>query len=280
MATFTKGFAQSEKRAEEYKCQMYMYKHCDCQESDDRGDDWNREYCEYDCFNNGGKTACIDRNPYDDDEDDRRDEFEVERYAECQEFEEPEFDDDGGNNRRLGNDDDGVQYYIGPYCASQGGKIFMGVFTDDSCSVFADESNGRSTYKTLTRGSHLPYSTKSVVNTKCHSCVEPEDPNRREEENDDAWEEEIRLAEICEESYQAAGKCEKKLKNGPSEPNNGSCSFIEGVKIVREDGYIMKTKPSGVTTFFIVLFAAICCGLGYYVSFLRKRLGMKRDALL
>ena len=45
------------------------------------------------------------------------------------------------NYYRNGNyyGDEEVQYYIGPYCAEQGGEIRLGVFNDDTCTVFADD---------------------------------------------------------------------------------------------------------------------------------------------
>lgn len=287
MSTFVDAFAESQSRAVEYKCQTYLYKNCDCAETDDRGDDWNKDYCEYDCFNDANKDECIDRNPYTDDSGDES--FEIERYTECAEFELPEYDDDGNNNnnnngeRRLDDADDAIQYYIGPYCANQGGKIFMGMFTDETCTEFADKSNGRNTFKDLNRGESLPYSTESIVNTKCVSCLEPEDPNRQYEQNDDEneSEDEIRVAEICEQSYEAAGKCEYRMgDNGPEYPNSNACKFISGVKIVRKDGLLYATHANRAVTGVIVLFAISFAAIGYYVIYLRKRLNLKTNTLL
>ena len=54
-------------------------------------------------------------------------EFRLEEYArECREYE------SGNNrNRELAADDYYTSYYIGPYCAKQGGNVYLGMFTDD-----------------------------------------------------------------------------------------------------------------------------------------------------
>merc|ERR1712238_338804 len=75
---------------------------------------------------------------------DQEEAFEVEEYMECA-------------NVDFENDDDGedIEYFLGPYCADQGGKIYLGMFTDDTCTTFADSNGGQNTYRTLA-GSNLP----------------------------------------------------------------------------------------------------------------------------
>jgi putative hemolysin len=46
------------------------------------------------------------------------------------------------------NDNNGYSYYIGPYCASQGGAMDM--FSDESCSSFAASAGGLETFAGLT----------------------------------------------------------------------------------------------------------------------------------
>ena len=115
LETFSKSYIQSQRRAREYQCQLYLMASCDCQESDDRDDGFNRDYCEYDCYANSKMyTDCVDRNPYEEEgEGEREERFEPERYMECKELE-LESDDD---------DDAAIQYYIGPYCSEKGKRL-------------------------------------------------------------------------------------------------------------------------------------------------------------
>ena len=66
-----------------------------------------------------------------------------------------------------------------------------------------------------------------------------------------------------------------------SEKNTNACSFIEGIKIVRADGIITgSANPDPVMTAFIVIFAMAFAALGFYVWYLRTRLGVKKNTLL
>lgn len=270
--TYVQAYTEVQKRQDEYLCQQYLYKHCDCEESDDKGDDFNKEYCEYDCYMNGRRSYCVDRNPYADGDDDNPawyDERDIQRYFEgCSQFNPPEFDDDDDANK-----DDDESYYIGSYCADQGGKVFLGLFTDETCTTFADKNAGRTTFKTLTRGQELPYSAKSMIRSDCVACLE-QDQNKQNDQNDD---DEINISDSCLSVYQASGKCETNIINGPSKINNAGCYYIEGIKIVRKDGIIDTriTRPNKVVSFFIFLFAVSFVLLGAYIYYLRMKLGMK-----
>lgn len=110
LETFAKSYIQSQRRAREYQCQLYMLASCDCQESDDRDDGFNREYCEYNCYANSRMYQdCVDRNPYEEEQEgERQRRFEPERYMECKEL---EWESD---------DDSAVEYFVGPYCSEKG----------------------------------------------------------------------------------------------------------------------------------------------------------------
>ena len=277
LATFAKTYVEGQRRAEEYKCQMYMYENCNCQENDDQDDGFNREYCEYDCFANSKKMqGCVDRNPYDDDQnsgDERR--FEAQEYAECKEFELPEFDDDDGNQRRLEEEEE-VQYYIGPYCSANGGAVYLGLYTDDTCTNFADDFQGKAMYKTLTRGDELPYSTTSLITSDCVTCVEQEDPNRRDDgNNEDEEDEGPQVSGQCERLYETAGKCESSInlaKSGmTSEPNTAACSYINGIQFTKING-IVEIKSNKTATFFIFAFMCVFIGMAGIVYKLREQI--------
>lgn len=298
LASFAETYVEGQKRASEYQCQMYVYENCDCAETDDRDDGFDREYCEYDCYANSRKMKdCIDRNPYEEEEEGERErEFEAQRYAECEEWEMPEYDDDddgnNNNNQQGGGDDEDeeVRYYIGPYCSDNGGAVYLGMYTDDTCTNFADSSNGAATYKTLSRGQDLPYSSTSLITSDCIACIEQEDPNRSANSNDnaddDAYAEEEQSPEVsdqCARLYESAGKCESGInvaKSGmTSDPDTAACSYISGIQFTKSNG-VVEITTSKSATFFAVAFAAVFMGLVGIVYRLRKDLEEARKSPL
>ena len=69
------------------------------------------------------------------------------------------------------------------------------MYTDETCTNFADEDSGKTTYKTLSLGQDLPYSSTSLITSDCVSCIEKEDPNRRDEEDDDGEDDAIEISD-------------------------------------------------------------------------------------
>ena len=176
-------------------------------------------------------------------------------------------------NYQQQQDNGNYEYYIGPYCASQGGAVYLGVFIDDSCSTFADDNGGRDTYLAQT-GSYLPFTSESIVGTECISCSESgENENYNYYENDQEDADDV--LELCETMYDLAGKCEANLPYGTSyDPNNNACNYMEGIKIIRQDGTVMTAQSranksaSVVLTFLTLGFAGMCA----YVYFLKQKL--------
>merc|ERR1712032_927843 len=150
-----------------------------------------------------------------------------------------------------------------------GGGIYLGLFTDDTCSQFADEYGGRETYVTLSYGKSLPYSESTMIGSECMSCKEPQDAD---ENNDNDQEDEDEVKESCEQLYEGAGKCEYGLDI--QYPNNYGCNFMEGIKIVRKNGAIVQGAGASNTTasVFIGLFAASFVLLGGYAYYLKTKL--------
>jgi hypothetical protein len=170
---------------------------------------------------------------------------------------------DSGNNRELANNNNNnaqsyysqdTSYYVGPYCAEQGGEIRLGVFLDDTCSVFADD--GAEAFKTLHSGMELPYSSHSMVNLNCISCGGYGEVN-----------------EMCNTIYKVAGKCETKMS--VYYPNESACNYIDGIKVIREDGVIRTsaTRKSKAAAVSIGLFLTVAVLLAGYVYYLRTKLG-------
>merc|ERR1711966_573405 len=105
------------------------------------------------------------------DEKEEEKEMELREMAECREL---EIEDNG--NRRL--DEEEVQYFVGAYCSDSGASIHLGVFTEETCSQFADEYGGRATYEQLTYGKTLPYSESTMIGSECMSCKESADADQ------------------------------------------------------------------------------------------------------
>jgi hypothetical protein len=265
MDNFLASYYEAFRQNAEYQCDLYLQEKCSCQDDGNQGDDWSVEKCEYDCFNAAGMVQCIENNPYED--GGQQQQFQVEDYMGCAQFK--------AQNRKDRNLNDEVKYYVGPYCGSQGGAIFMGLFSDDTCTTAVEGV----TFEELA-GYALPYSDTSVADASCLSCKEPEDVNDQNA-NDQADADAV--SESCETLYFTAGKCEQSLPaETASSPNNAACNYMEGIKIVRQDGIITsaKSRASPVATSFIVISAMAFFAMAFYVWYLRTRLGVKKSTLL
>jgi len=256
MNTFVYSYLGALAEENEYKCEKY-YNVCynDCNGVDDDG-------CMDNCYSGYGMYGCDD----DDAADDGAASFDALDYSQCAQYEFPAQNDDADDaGRRL---DEEVNYYIGPYCADQGGEIHLSLFTDDTCTTFA--SGGKNMFYTYT-GTELPYSSQSLIPTSCMSCGEvgADDDQANQNDQDDADD----VREVCQNIYQASGKCETKM--AVDYPNEAACTYIEGIKIIREDGVIRTTttRKSKVAAVCIGLFTTIAVLLGAYVYYLRTKLG-------
>merc|ERR1712086_252045 len=115
---------------------------------------------QYDCYMAKGMEYCVDNNPYNDDEEEEEEEMELREMAECREL---EIEDNDDNRRRLDDEEEEVQYFVGAYCSDSGSSIHLGVFTEETCSQFADDYGGRATYEQVTSGKSLPYSESTMI---------------------------------------------------------------------------------------------------------------------
>uniref|UniRef100_A0A6U9V4X7 Uncharacterized protein n=1 Tax=Pseudo-nitzschia australis TaxID=44445 RepID=A0A6U9V4X7_9STRA len=265
MNTFLESYYEALDNYNEYRCEYTSAVLCDCEDGDDKGDDFDEELCEYDCWvEHGMADTCADRNPYEDDEQEQEEEFDLAEYVECKQA---EFQND--ERRRL--DEEEIEYFIGPYCAEQGGAIFMGLFTDETCTSFADEYGGTGVYSSMA-GKSLPYSDESLISMDCVSCKEPEDYNNDGNDEQDGDE----VIEMCEEIYQGAGKCEQGLESTGyvSSANNNACNYIAGIKVVRKDGIITQvgSKANKTASIFIGVFVVAFVLLAAYVYYLKTKL--------
>lgn len=112
-----------------------------------------------------------------------------------------------------GDDDDGLELYIGPRCSNDGSSISIDVFKDENCWEPFELSDGETVEDILGYkiSYHLLKNTYSGDPEDCMSCQE--DPN---DEDDNDAEDEDNVNEMCEEIYDASAKCESihGLSNG------------------------------------------------------------------
>lgn len=161
------------------------------------------------------------------------------------------------NNYYANQDEEDIKYYIGPYCAEQGGEIRLGYFYDDTCTVFADD--GEEIFEMNHGGQTLPYSKTSLISLECMSCGGYGQVN-----------------DLCQNLYEVSGKCETKMS--VYYPNESACTYLDGIKVIRDDGVIRtsatrKSTAAAVTTGLFLTAAAL---LSAYVYYLRTKLGRAR----
>jgi len=261
MNTYLDSYFEAVENYNEWKCQYLEEMQCNCGDDDGKGDDFDEEKCLYDCYAAEGlETVCADKNPYAEEGEEKVEAFELREYMECGRWEMK-------NDRRKLADEGNVEYFMGPYCSKQGGAIYLGLFTDEDCTLPADDYYGKVTYETLA-GAAMPYSSESVVGMDCVACKEPADFN----ENGDDAEDEDEVIEMCEQIYQQSGKCESNM--GIMNPNTNACTYMEGIKIMRKDGAVeMKAGSANkAASVFIGLFVVAFVLLAAYVYYLRTKL--------
>ena len=258
MNTFLNSYYQAVDNYNQYRCQATLQK-CDCQNDDGKGDDFDMEACEYKCYVTYGLADICDT------QDSTKGADFLAYYVGCAQLQLQQVE---GQEQ---GDQEQTKYFIGPYCAEQGGSIYLGLFTDDTCSEFADNYKGTSTYKTLV-GQSLPYSKQSIITQDCLSCQEPQEYNQH---GNDAQDED-RVSEMCEQIYYTAGKCETAMKSTGYlyQINENACNYISGIKVVRKDGIITQvgSKANKTASIFIGIFVVAFVLLAAYVYYLKTKL--------
>lgn len=212
-AFFIDAFTEAQLGAREYACEMAR-ENCDNDDEDT-------------CYSNAGLDYCVDK------EDD---EFDVQEYLECAQFQ------DG---------------YIGPYCAD-GYNIYLGYY-EDECYTLADEGAFESEY-----GYALPYSAESIIEGDCARCNEhglDQDQTEGDQDDDDD------VLEQCVELYEGVySKCEDGM--------GGDTTGCDSIDTLEENdpavASIKNGSSGGSIAMTVVLFIALatailaCCGLAFY----------------
>jgi hypothetical protein len=260
MDVFLQTFMENKREAQEQACESYAQYNCSCQNNGNAY--YDEQACMQKCFYNAGMSECIVI------QQNNNGGIDINNYLQC-----TGYQVGGGGRRHLenkGNANGGnvqYSYYIGPYCSDKGGKIVLGMFTDDSCTEFADDYAGRSTYESLT-GMSLPYASESIVDTKCYSC-------EGEQVNNGGYYT-TQAKDACAGMYVSAGKCETQLtsKLGYSSINENACTYMEGIKITRSNGIIISGAATAnkVASAFIGIFSVSFVLLGSYVYYLKTKL--------
>lgn len=253
--TFVLAYLEADAYEKEALCEAY-------QQTCENNCGGNDDDCMANCYGDNEATYCIQRDYDDDAYVEPLDPYD---YAACAQYQFEARDDD----------DDAVEaYYVGPYCADQGGEINMGLFTDDTCTTFSN--GGKNLFYTL-GGYELPYSSDNLVRESCLTCMQNDGDDDAVEWNDRM--DEAYVKEFCSNIYLDSGKCETKMST--DYPNEAACSYIEGIKIIRDDGVIRTTsvKKSRAAAVSIGLFTTVAVLLGAYVYYLRTKLSRAKISL-
>ncbi len=260
MNTFLGSYYEAVDNYNQFRCQYTTQTLCSCNYD---------ETCEYECLSKHSMVdLCNGRNPNDNSQQ-QQEKFQLANYVQCQQYVQGQQQQVEGGQRLL--EQEQAQYYIGPYCSEQGGSIYLGLFTDDSCTTFADNYGGTSTYKSMT-GQSLPYAKQSVITMDCLSCKEPEEFNQYGNDAQDS----DQVSEMCEQIYDTAGKCESSLASSGAvdQANENACNYISGIKVVRKDGIITQvgSKANKTASIFIGIFVVAFVLLASYVYYLKTKL--------
>ena len=215
-------------------------------------------------------------------------------FIECQQL---DYEDNYGN-----------QYWAGAMCASSGSRIKIGIFTDEECSNY-DESLEVENYMKNDNGYSMKLSYHLLKQTFAEGeCVatclveDEEAQNNQNDNNNNNQNQEVEVAEVCEELYEAAGKCESShgfesgivdYENYDNQIRNEElvCDFISSLKAGHYDqtGEIVVSggrttlgggeSTSGGQKFALTFFILGSVGLAGYAAMLHSQLtkGAKAD---
>lgn len=194
-------------------------------------------------------------------------------------------------------DDDSSNLYAGAMCSSNGGKIKIGVFSDEDC-MYLESNLDIEDYIADDDGNQFKLSHALLKTTydsdSCISCLMEND------EDDDGGDDEV--AEVCEQLYEASAKCEdthgfdKGYSNYYTNENQEEneevvCDFISSLKsgTYSQDGEIVvggsssyasgATSTTGGQKFALTFFILGTVGLAVYAAMLHSNLtkGAKSD---
>ena len=195
------------------------------------------------------------------------------------------------NNNNQNNYNDAAywyEYFMGPYCASDGKSILMRLYYDDGCTIVAKDNSVF--YKRT--GMEMPYESSSIVpHGECFSCEDPEQAREAEQQNyqqnnngnnnnNGNWYYDAEPSQLCQESYERAARCETGMN--VAYPDETGCTFINSYlpKLEGASKSFMKTTGSSSSKTAVVfawLFGLSTVLFGAYAYFLYRKI--KRGAV-
>lgn len=178
-------------------------------------------------------------------EEEGDDNFEVDKFSKCEEYNPDDYNDDDANQGAWEN----YQFYVGPTCTEDELGLKLELFTDETCTTVSETS-----FETISNGWTLPYSSGGLVSTYCASCTQYNDDGEQE------------IREMCEQSYESASyKCEEGMEyTSYYGQNNQGCELLEEM--------FPKAKSSnGGKVFGWIILAVVVVGLVGYVVWWRQK---------
>jgi hypothetical protein len=287
MMEFVQAYTEMKQEEQEQACEM-IAEYCYC---DNANDD---EVCENQCYADAGMDGCI--------EYEGQEEFEIDRYLECQEMEGGNDNNNNNNGNYNGNynsNGGGVdmyrQYWIGPVCSpSDGQSIYLAAFYDAGCTSYA----GTGVYEAFNYGYALPYESEPIVALNdCISCLQVDqdnnnnnnnnnngdDNNNNNNNNNNNQNQDMEVKELCQQSYEMAAKCESGLSSYLGQyyyTDTTGCEYINNIlpNLERATRKITSGRSgssaggSAAATTFAVVFGLTSVVLGAYSFFLYRKI--------
>jgi len=287
MRDFVEAYTEMKQEKQQQACET-IAEYCYC---DNANDD---EVCENQCYADAGMSECIQ---YEGQED-----ADVAALMECEAMEGADGNDNNnGNNYNYGQSntvngiDMSLQYYVGPMCSHKDGKsIYLAAFYDAGCTSYA----GSGVYEAFNYGYPLPYEKEPIIaKNDCISCLQvDEDENQNNNGNNNGnnnqnynyngnnnYNQDQEVAEICQQAYENAAKCETKLGNYLGQyfyADTTGCNFINNIlpnlqhatRKVASGSAISASVNGGAATGFAVVFGLTTALLGAYAFFLYRKI--------
>jgi len=267
LSTFVSAYLVGKAEEEEGRCELYADycgDKCDAQGANDdiyadESQGGNaQDSCLSQCYQGFGLTCGYSEyviDPYD--------------YAQCAQLD-------------LATDDDANdEFYLGPYCAEQGGSIKMGVFSENTCTTFATCDADCAEEKL---GYSIPGSDgNGLISNSCMSCSENyvniEKTNNGDSDGNLKNFDFGATRSTCSAIYNYAGKCEKHMKNS-DDKTDAACSYISGVQVLTSEGTVdpRTQKRSTLADLSMGILGIGCVFFGMYIFYLKDKLSATRFA--
>jgi len=224
LGSFVNAYTEAKMSQDSFKCEE-LREQADASGCTNDAD--TQTTCEQAYFNRTGNSHCI--------QSDLEVNFNVQKYLYCQKY----------------NQYNGVNYYIGPMCSSDGQSVYLGLFTDQYCSqldttgVFYSQN-----------GYPLPFSTKSLVSGTFYSCVDKY----------------YALNNMCTNLYPLSAKCE--TTKDISYPTTSGCNYVKKVDSLQSSYVAQKSSGGGgAAKAFAWIFFFTTVALAAYLYMLMKKFG-------